>query len=189
MANVDLMERPQGLLGRLAWWYSRRMFGQVVEPARAAALHRGVTVGWGAVEMTAARTWRSLDPHLAHLAVQASAGAIGCPWCIDFGYFDGMEKGIDPIKVRDVPRWRDSTVYDQRERAVLEFAEAASATPAVVSESLIDRLHQCFSDNEIVELAAWVALENLRSRFNASLGLRSEAFSDRCEVRPLADRS
>jgi alkylhydroperoxidase family enzyme len=138
------------------------------------------------LEIAADKTWRRLDPQLRQLAVQASAGAIGCSWCTDFGYYEGMQQGIDPNKVREVPRWRESDVYDERERVVLEYAEAATATPAVVPEALVTRLHTQFSDQEIVELAAWVALENLRSRFNAGLGLRSEGFSDACEVRPLS---
>ncbi len=44
------------------------------------------------------------------------------------------------------------------------------------------------SDAEFVELAAWVALENLRSRFNAGLGLRSQGFSDTCKI-PMRDAS
>ncbi|MDQ2727789.1 MAG: carboxymuconolactone decarboxylase family protein [Actinomycetota bacterium] len=186
MANVNLEARSQGLVARLTRWYSQRMFGHVVEPARAVALHRGVAVAFGATETSATKMWNRLDPHLSHLAIQACAGAIGCSWCIDFGHFEGIEKGIDPIKVRDVPRWRESSAYDERERAVLEYAESASATPAVVSEVLVERLHRFFSDEELVELAAWVGLENLRSRFNAGLGIQSEAFSDRCDVRPLS---
>ena len=116
------------------------------------------------------------------LAVQASAGAIGCSWCVDFGYYEGLQRGLDPAKVRDVPRWRDTDVYDDRERAVLEYAEAASATPAAVTEDLVTRLRSMFSDAEIVELASWVALENYRSRFNAGLGLHSQGFSDSCRI-------
>jgi alkylhydroperoxidase family enzyme len=51
-------------------------------------------------------------------------------------------------------------VYDDRERAVLKYAKAASATPAFVSEELTGRLHGHFTEAQIVELAAWVALEN-----------------------------
>jgi len=185
MAHVALMERPRGMVGRAAWWYSKRVFGQVVEPARAATLHRGVAVGWGALEMTAERGWRRLDPHLRWLAIQCTAGAIGCSWCTDFGYYEGMQKGVDPKKVREVPRWRESDAYDERERAVLEYAEVATASPVVVPEELVARLHSFLSDQEMVELAAWVALENLRSRFNGGLGLRSEGFADRCELKPL----
>jgi alkylhydroperoxidase family enzyme len=182
----ELTQQPSGLVARLAWWYSRRTFGQIVEPTRAVALHRGVAIGFGAIEMTAARTWNRLDPHLRHLAIQCASGAVGCSWCIDYGHYEGIERGIDPGKVRDVPRWRESGVYDDRERAVLEYAEAASSQPADIPPTLVARLGTLFSDEEMVELAAWVALENFRSRFNAGLGLKSEGFSDRCEVRPLS---
>jgi alkylhydroperoxidase family enzyme len=185
MANVALVERPKGIIGRAAWWYSRKTFGKAVEPARAAALHRGVIVGWGALEMVADRGWHRLDPGLRWLAVQCAAGAIGCSWCCDFGYYEGMHQGIDPRKVREVPRWRDSDVYDDRERAVLEYAECATTSPAVIPDELMARLHSFLTDREIVELAAWVALENLRSRFNAGLGLRSEGFAEQCELKPL----
>lgn len=53
---------------------------------------------------------------------------------------------------------------------MLEYAETASATPAVVSDSLVGRLQRFFSDDEMVELAAWVALENLRPRFTPRSG-------------------
>jgi alkylhydroperoxidase family enzyme len=89
---------------------------------------------------------------------------------------------VDPRKVRDVPRWRESGAYDEQERVVLEYAEAATSTPVFVSEDLVAKLHQFFSEEEMVELAAWVALENFRSRFNGGLRLRSEGFSDRCDV-------
>lgn len=182
MANVQLIQDPKRLLPKLASLYAKHRFGQSVEPVEAASHHSGVLLATGLVEATADRGWHKLDPHLMLLAVQAAAGAVGCTWCTDFGYYESLQRGSDPAKVRDVPRWRDSDVYDARERAVLEYAEAASATPASVSDDVVARLHEHFSDAEIVELAAWVALENFRSRFNAGLGLRSQGFSDRCQV-------
>jgi alkylhydroperoxidase family enzyme len=52
----------------------------------------------------------------------------------------------------------------------------------VVPDEMVARLHAHFGEIEIVELAAWVALENLRSRFNAGLGLQSQGFADRCPI-------
>lgn len=182
MAHVELIERPRGLVARLAAIFSRRKFGVVAQPLGAAAHHRGVLVAMGALETAAGLGWRRLDAHLRWLVVQASAGRIGCAWCTDFGYYEGHQQGVDPAKVRDVPRWRDSDVYDDRERVVLEYAEAATASPVEIGEDLVRRLHEHFADDEIVELAAWVALENFRSRFNAGLGLTSDGFQDRCEV-------
>ena len=182
MANVPLVDQPKGLVPRLAFAYGRRRMGRDVEPVQAASHHSGVLVAAGLVETAAEKGWKKLDPHLMLLAVQASAGVIGCSWCTDFGYYESLQKGQDPAKVRDVPVWRDSAVYSEKERVVLEYAEAASSTPVAIDDDLVERLHEHFSDEEIVELAAWVALENYRSRFNAGLGLRSQGFSDSCRV-------
>jgi alkylhydroperoxidase family enzyme len=182
MAHVQLIQNPTGAVPKMAAIYAKRRFGRSVEPLEAASHHSGVLIAAGLVETAAERGWHKLDPHLMLLAVQAAAGVIGCSWCTDFGYYEAQHRGIDPAKVRDVPRWRESGVYDARERVVLEYAEAASATPASISDDVVARLHEHFSDAEIVELAAWVALENYRSRFNAGLGLRSQGFSDHCEV-------
>jgi alkylhydroperoxidase family enzyme len=186
MAYVTLIDRPAGFVAKMAARYSRRRFGQDVEPAMAASHHAGVLIAMGALETAVERGWRRLDPRLRWLAIQASAGEIGCSWCTDYGYYVGMHEGIDPQKVRDVPRYRDSDVYDATERAVLDYAVAATATPVVLTDELMDRLHAQLSEAEIVELAGWVALENYRSRFNAGLGLKSQGFAARCEVAPPA---
>jgi alkylhydroperoxidase family enzyme len=182
---VPLVERPRGAVSRFAWRYSRKKFGTVVDPVRALAHHGGALIANGLLETAVEKGWRQLDPHLRWLAIQATSSAIGCSWCTDFGYYEGMNSGVDPRKVREVPRWRDSDAYDERERAVLEYAEAATSTPVQMSEDLVARLHELFSDEQIVELACWVALENYRSRINAGLGLRSQGFAAQCDVAPL----
>jgi alkylhydroperoxidase family enzyme len=187
MALVPLHNDRKGIIPRLARGYAKRRFGQAVDPAAAASHHSGVLVAMGVLETAVEKGWGKLDPGLRWLATQVVAGRIGCTWCIDFGYYEGMHEGIDPLKVRAVPVWRESPLFDERERSVLEYAEAATMTPAEVSEECAERLHRYFSDAEIVELAAWVALENFRSRFNAGLGLRSQGFAEKCEVPMSAD--
>ncbi len=65
---------------------------------------------------------------------------------------------------------------------MLEYAETVTGCPGEVPDDLAARIRRHLSDQEFVELAAWVALENFRSRFNAGLGLRSQGFSDSCEI-------
>ncbi|HVU73224.1 MAG TPA: carboxymuconolactone decarboxylase family protein [Mycobacteriales bacterium] len=182
--TVPLIDEPRGLLRRLAWRYSRKTFGKVVDPVRANAHHTGVLLASGALETAVAKRWRTLDQHLRWLAIQMTSTEIGCSWCTDYGYYLGMQSGVDPRKVTEVPHWRTSDVYDERERAVLEYAEAATRTPAAMTDELADRLRALFTDEEITELVAWVALENFRSRTNAGLGLRSEGFAATCAVPP-----
>jgi alkylhydroperoxidase family enzyme len=182
MAHVALSDKADRLIPKLALAYSRRRFGRVVEPVAAAAHHSGVLLAMGALETAAQRGWHRLDHDLRWLAIQAAAMEIGCSWCTDYGYYEGMHQGTDPAKVRGVLQWRTSDVFDERERAVLEYAEAATSTPVKVPDELMATLHRLFSEAEIVELVAWVALENFRSRFNAGLDLRSQGFSDSCAV-------
>ena len=186
MAHVPLENRPKGLVARLSVRYTKHRFGQMVEPTAAASHHAGVLVAMGSLETAVQYGWRKLDPTVRWLAVQATGMQIGCSWCVDYGYYEGMHEGIDPAKVRAVGSWRTSDLFDERERAVLEYAEAATASPAAVSDELAARIRALFSHAEFVELAAWVALENFRSRFNAGLGLHSQGFSDHCEI-PMRD--
>ena len=161
MAHVPLDGRRKGVIPRLARRYGARRFGRSVEPVAAASHHSGVLVATGALETAAQIGWKKLDPTLRWLAIQEVAAHIGCSWCIDYGYYEGMHDGIDPAKVQAVPHWRDSAVFDARERAVLEYAELATLTPAAVTEDCATRLHAHFSDAEIVDLtlavASWIA--------------------------------
>ena len=183
MPLVPLPARPAGLLNRFAAWYSRRNFGgEVAEPVKALSHHAGVLLAQGLEEMVVAQRWRRLDSTLRWLAVMAVSQRIGCSWCVDFGWYEGVATGVEPAKIRAVSVWRESPVFDDRERLVLEYADAASDTPAVIDDDLTARLQSAFDPAELVELAAWVALENQRSRFNAGLGITSQGFRNRCEV-------
>jgi hypothetical protein len=90
--------------------------------------------------------WKKLDPDPALAGRSGSIGTqIGCSWCVDYGYYEGMHDGIDPEKVRASLSWRESTLFDERERVVLEYAEAATADARLeVSEELAARLHAHF---------------------------------------------
>ena len=129
MAHVPLQDHPEGLVPRLAARYTERRFGQMVEPVAAAAHHAGVLVAMGALETAVQFGWKKLDPTLRWLAVQATGTRIGCSWCIDYGSYEGMHKGVDPAKVRAVGTWRTSDLFDGVS-VRFEYAEAATGCPA-----------------------------------------------------------
>ena len=87
----------------LARSWTRRRFGQMVEPTAAASHHAGVLLAMGSLETAVQLGWKKLDPTLRWLAVQATGMRIGCSWCVDYGYYEGMHDGIDPAKVRAGP--------------------------------------------------------------------------------------
>jgi AhpD family alkylhydroperoxidase len=180
MARIPL-DPPRTLLTRLADRYSRRTYGAVLDPGAAMAHNPRVLTTYARFE-TSLRRWHRLDPTLEHLAVMASAATIGCSWCLDFGHWISTSKGVDPAKLRDVPRWRDSDVFTDLERQVIAYAEAMSTTPPTVTDEMVAGLRHSLDDATLVELTMMVAVENLRSRFNSALGLTSQGFRDRCDV-------
>ena len=180
MARISL-DPPKTLTTRIVQWFSRRRFGTELEPGLAMSHHPKVLRTYARMEMSAEK-WSAVSQELKQLAVMAAAATVGCEWCMDFGYWVGITEGIDPPKVRDLSRWRVSTVYSDLERAVIEYAEAASSTPIAVSDDLVARLRDQLRDDQLVELTMMIAIENERARFNASLGLASQGFKDRCEI-------
>jgi alkylhydroperoxidase family enzyme len=96
--------------------------------------------------------------------------------------WESTRHGADPVKMRDVPRWRDSDAYTDLERQVMAYAEAATATPPAVTDEMVAGLRRQLDDAQLVELTMMVAVENVRSRFNRALGLTSQGLMDRCEI-------
>ena len=87
-----------------------------------------------------------------------------------------MQAGASDDKIRQVPTWRESSLFSPVERDALEYAERLTITGDKVTDELFARLRGHFSEAQIVELTAVVALENFRSKFNPPLGIAAQGF-------------
>jgi AhpD family alkylhydroperoxidase len=174
----------RGLYGTFLTSYARRAYGQVPDNAYVMFHHKDVLKAVVAFEGKVSK-WNRLDEALKSYAQLASAGTIGCSWCLDFGYFLAHNDGLDLAKVREVPRWRESDAFTDLERDVMEYAEAMSTTPLTVTDWMVEKLIDQLGTPAVVELTQVIALENMRSRFNSAAGLQSQGYSDVCEL-PLA---
>jgi alkylhydroperoxidase family enzyme len=87
-----------------------------------------------------------------------------------------MQAGATEDKIRAVPAWRESALFSAVERDALEYAERITITGEKVSDELFARLRQHFTEPQVVELTAAVALENFRSKFNVPLGIEAQGF-------------
>ena len=91
-----------------------------------------------------------------------------------------MQAGASDEKIAQVPTWRDSALFSARERDALEYAERMTITGEKVGDELWGRLCGHFTEAQLVELTAAVALENFRSKFNVPLGIEAQGF---CMIR------
>ena len=78
--------------------------------------------------------------------------------------------------MRQVDRAAESGLFTEPERAALAYAEAITITDRKVTGALFARVRAHFSEAQIVELTAAVALENFRSKFNVALGIEAQGF-------------
>jgi alkylhydroperoxidase family enzyme len=177
-----------GVYGAVLKKVSRKMFGDVAEPLGVMWHNRPVlkfSLGLG----RKASTWKACDKDLKSYAHMAVASLIGCTFCLDLGYFQAHNDGLDEAKAREVPRWRESELFTPLEREVLEYAEAMSQTPPTVTDELSARLLERLGAPAMVELTAWVALANQFARTNVALGIEAQGFSAACGLAPLAQPS
>jgi alkylhydroperoxidase family enzyme len=73
-----------------------------------------------------------------------------------------------------VAGWRNSRLFTPAERTAMELAEAMSAAPATVTDELFAEVQKHFTEEQIVELAATIAMENYRARMNRVFLIESE---------------
>jgi AhpD family alkylhydroperoxidase len=187
MARISL-DPPRTLLYRVLERYSVRTYGEILEPGMALAHNSRVI--WADLRFErAVAKFSKLDPVLKLLAVMAAAAHIGCSWCMDFGYWEAHQLGIAPEKLQAVPAWREhSDLFSALEIAVIEYAEAMCESQPAVTDEMSARLLALLGEAAFVELTFMVGVENLRSRVNSALGLRSQGFSDRCAVPAVPSR-
>jgi alkylhydroperoxidase family enzyme len=82
--------------------------------------------------------------------------------------------GSSDEKIAAVADWRNSEIFTLTERAALDIAEAMSLTPASVTDEMYAEAQIHFSEAQLVELGATIAMENYRARLSRMFLVESE---------------
>jgi alkylhydroperoxidase family enzyme len=85
----------------------------------------------------------------------------------------GRKAGLSDEKLRAV-LGNDLTLFNARERLVIELADALTDTPSNVSDELYARLRNQFSEEQLMQLGAQIAFENYRARWNRLFNVESD---------------
>jgi len=176
------MRIPPRPLSKYPWylrpffWNQRRKYGAVLDSAllwaRAPRLFLGVAVLYGMID----RRSSPIEPRLRSLVTVRVSQINDCPFCVDLNSATLLERGASPEKVEALDRWRESDLFDVRERAALEYAEAMTHPDRGVDDALMACLRQHFDDDAVVELTGLVAFQNLSSKFNSALAVPPQGF-------------
>ncbi len=93
----------------------------------------------------------------------------GCAYCIDMHSKDARAGGETEQRLYLVAGWREASLYSERERAALAWAEAVTKLGEHgVSDEVYEQAHAVFSEQELVNLTLVVGLINTWNRLNVS---------------------
>jgi alkylhydroperoxidase family enzyme len=95
----------------------------------------------------------------------------------------GSELGVSEEKMLELNEYAGSPLYDEKERAALEYADAITLSDRDVGDELFARVRGFFDGDALVELTAAIAWENSSSKFNRALRVPSQGLWEQVRSR------
>ncbi len=113
---------------------------------------------------------------LVELAILTVSHVNACQYCIVHHSALGASHGVglDELRALQAGDWRTAPVFDETERAVIEYAEQVTRDANGVSDELFGRLREHFTGPQIVELTLRIALCGFFNKFNQALQIDLE---------------
>jgi len=172
-------------------WYLRPFFsaqkkkyGSILNSsllwARSPRLFLGLAFLYGALD----RKTSPISHALRSLIIVRVSQLNECVFCIDLNSSILLHLGVPLSKVEELGDWRKSKLFNEEEKIVLEYTEAVTITNENVNEDLFSRLKEFFNDDQIIELTATIAFQNMSTKFNTALNVPSQGF---CSIKKVTD--
>jgi AhpD family alkylhydroperoxidase len=123
----------------------------------------------------------SIEKSTLHLVDLRASQMNGCAFCVDMHVKQARIAGERELRLHHVAVWRESTLFDERERAALEWTEALTKlAPYGVSDEIFNKVREHFNEQEISDLTFAIMAINGWNRvsigFNAVPGSQDEAY-------------
>lgn len=121
----------------------------------------------------------NIEPRLRALVELRTSQINGCAYCVDLHSRQAREHGETQQRLNCLPVWRETTFFDDRERAALAWAETiTNVSETGVPDAAYDEVKQHFSEKDLVDLTLVISVMNAWNRiaisFRAKPGKRSE---------------
>ncbi|MGH6923210.1 MAG: carboxymuconolactone decarboxylase family protein [Propylenella sp.] len=102
---------------------------------------------------------------LAHVASRAA----GCQYCMAHTAGGALRLGVEEERLAAIWEYETSPLFSPAEKAALDVAVSAAQVPNGVTDEMFAKLREHWSDDEIVEIVAVIALFGFLNRWNDTL--------------------
>lgn len=93
----------------------------------------------------------------------------GCAYCVDMHSREARHAGETQQRLDCLPVWRETSFFDDRERAALAWAESVTLVSQTgVPDAVYEEVRKYFSDKEVVDLTLVIAVMNAWNRIAIS---------------------
>ena len=113
-----------------------------------------------------------LDKRLIHLLKLRASQINGCAYCVDMHTKEARKHGLGEQWIALVGVWREASIFDARERALLGWTEALTRiSTSGAPDADYDRMRDHFTDQEIANLSMAIGVINIWNRL--AVGFRT----------------
>lgn len=130
-----------------------------------------VTAGW-LNHLTAIRQKTRLPGILREMVIIRVAHLNNAPYEAEQHAPIALREGLTPDQLRDLADWQQSTLFDEKQRAILAYTDAMTRN-VQVPDPVFAAIRRFFGETGVVELTAAIATYNMVSRFLEALQIHS----------------
>ena len=167
------------LLLKIGIWFSERVTGKLMLPARILSWYPKAAIGSGVMEALVAHEDGAMDQRMLKLIRMTASIAAACPFCIDMNSHEHRAHGItdeEAASLRgDVER---VATFSEREKLAIAYTRLISSTPLKFHHEIVDKVKAAFTEREFVILASTAAQVNYWARLIQALGIPPAGFGE-----------
>jgi len=167
------IEKPHGLIMKLAYYFTRRQFGKVLTPLKVHSARLPAAFGLFYAKVGKLDKKLSLSPETALLIREKVARINVCQFCMDIGRSFAIKKSMNEAKFDALDQCQTSALFTEAERAALDYVAELTKSKEVKPETFA-RLASHYSEREICEIVWLVASEHLYNMTNIGLNIHSD---------------
>jgi alkylhydroperoxidase family enzyme len=181
ISNIDTflppIERPKGLIMKLAYYFTRRQFGKVLTPLKVHSAR--LPAGFGLFYSKISRLDEKLvlPPEMVMLIREQVARINVCLFCMDIGRSFTIKASMNQAKFDALGEYRTNALFSEAERSALDYVTELTKNKQV-SRDTFARLAGHYSEREICEIVWVVASEHLYNMTNIGLNIHSDMLCD-----------
>jgi AhpD family alkylhydroperoxidase len=164
------------VIARIIFWAQKMKYGESLVPSKIWGRSPKLLYGLQALYRAIDRKSSPLEPALRVLINVLVSQINHCSFCLDIGTALLQKRGVAIEKALAIANFETDSQFTERERAALAYAEGVTRYEKQVDQPLFERLRRFFNDDEIIELTALIAYQNLSSKFNSALDIPSQGF-------------